>query len=51
MNPFKVSLEWKIVGLVAPNKNGRPSCKNLDMMIGVTNPQLPKYVARAITFV
>jgi hypothetical protein len=28
---------------IAPNKNERPSCKNMDAMIGATSPQLPKY--------
>jgi hypothetical protein len=35
---------------IAPNKNGQSSYKNLNAMIGATHPQLPKYVAKAITF-
>jgi hypothetical protein len=32
------------------NKNEQQSCKNLDVMIGTTNLQLPKYAIKTITF-
>jgi hypothetical protein len=38
-----------MLALIAPNKNGQPPCKKLDAMIWATNPQLPKYVVKAIT--
>jgi hypothetical protein len=40
----------KLLTPIAPNKNGQLSCKNLDVMIGATNLQLPKDLAKTITF-
>ncbi len=36
---------------ITPNKNGWPSCKNLDTMVGATSPQFPNmtYFIEAIT--
>jgi hypothetical protein len=34
--------------LIAPNKNGQLFYKNLDVMIKVISPQLPKYITKAI---
>jgi len=44
-------MDLKLLALITPNKNGQLFCKNLDVMISVTSPQLPNYVTIAITFV
>jgi len=44
-------LEWEwtlTASLINPNENGQSYYKNIDVMIKVTSPKLPKYAVRAI---
>jgi hypothetical protein len=40
----------KLLALIAPNKNGHSSYKNLNAMIRATTLKFPKYATEVITF-